>query len=279
VQRHEGKVVFITGAAGGIGRATAIEFATHGADVVACDIGGESKSADGPDLVGTAEAVRGLGRRCLEQTVDVRDQATLDDAAAAAIETFGAIDVVVANAGILHFAPFWKTDEQTWQNVIDINLGGVWRTAKAIAPHLIERRTGSIIATGSVQSQVARKNLSAYTASKHGVLGLVRTMALELGPHNIRVNAVMPGAVHTPMVVDDEVAGDFDANSPNVDPRDAGFRSMALLRNRSILPPRSVAQAISWLASDDADQITGVGLPVDAGSMVMPGFNLSPIVD
>jgi SDR family mycofactocin-dependent oxidoreductase len=280
---HAGRVVLITGAARGIGRATAEEFAAQGADVVACDIGvpvfgAQSATAQPSDLEETAELVRALGRRCLVRTVDVRVQATLDEAVADAIAEFGAIDVVVANAGIMHAKPFWETDEQSWSDVLDINLGGVWRTAKAAAPHLIQRRTGSIVATGSVQSHTARKNLAAYTASKHGVLGLVRSMALELGPHNVRVNAVLPGAIHTPMI-DNDAAGHVSGQASADDPRTTFFRHMSILRDRSVLPPAAVARAISWLASDGADQITGVGLPVDAGSLIMPGINPAPIID
>jgi SDR family mycofactocin-dependent oxidoreductase len=279
MKRHQNRVVLITGAARGIGRATAVRFATEGADVVACDIGvpvgdAQSSTATGEDLELTAKAVEETGTRCLRQRVDVRAQASVDAAVARAINRFGHIDVVVANAGIMASAPFWETDESTWNAVLDVNLSGVWRTAKAVAPHMIERRTGVILATASVQSRTARKGLAAYTASKHGLIGMLKAMALELGEHNIRVNAVLPGAIDTPMI-DNDSAGRLVEDSPRI----AFFRKMSALRNRSVLPAESIAAAMSWLASDDAAHITGVELPVDAGSLILPGLNHAPVVD
>jgi SDR family mycofactocin-dependent oxidoreductase len=279
VTRHQGRVVLVTGAARGIGRATAVRFASEGADVVACDIGtpvggAQSATAGGEDLALTAKAVQETGTRCLAITVDVRDQASVDAAVAQGLDRFGRVDVVVANAGIMASAPFWETDEATWGAVLDVNLSGVWRTAKAVAPHMIERRSGVVLATASVQARTARKGLAAYTASKHGLVGMLKAMALELGDHNVRVNAVLPGAIGTPMI-DNESAGLLGEDGPRV----AFFRKMSALRNRSVLPADAVAAAMSWLASDDAAHITGVELPVDAGSLVLPGLNHAPVVD
>ncbi|MGJ6968515.1 mycofactocin-coupled SDR family oxidoreductase [Streptosporangium sp. G11] len=277
--RHLDKTVLVTGAARGIGRAVAETFAAEGADVVACDVGtpirgAQSTTAWRDDLDRTARAVRALGRRCLVVPIDVRSQASLDEAVARGLEEFGRLDVAVANAGIMQSAQFWEIAEETWQAVLDVNLGGVWRTAKAVAPHMIERRSGVILATASVQARSARKGLAAYTASKHGLLGLMKSLALELGDHDVRVNTVLPGAVHTPMIDNDET-GRLGEDSP----RTAFFRKMAALRNRSALPPSAVAAAMSWLASNEAGHVTGAELQVDAGSLVLPGLNHAPVID
>jgi NAD(P)-dependent dehydrogenase (short-subunit alcohol dehydrogenase family) len=226
----------------------------------------------------TLRIVRELGADCRVESIDVRDQASLDAAVAVTVGTFGHLDIVIANAGIMHSQPFWEIDEQSWQAVLDVNLSGVWRTAKAAAPQMIEQGGGVIIATGSVQSRTARRHLSAYTASKHGLSGLLKTMALELGPFNVRVNSVLPGAIHTPMI-DNDSAGAVSAAAGATDARTLYFRRMAALRNRSVLPAASVAYAVSWLASDEAAHVTGVELPVDAGSLVLPGLNYSPVID
>jgi SDR family mycofactocin-dependent oxidoreductase len=282
--RHDGKVVFITGAARGIGRAAAELFASEGADIVACDVsdpvpGAQTATAQSSDLQHTESLVVAAGRTCLAVTADVRSQASLDEAVAEALRTFGRIDVVIANAGIMHSSPFWLTDEATWQAVLDINLSGVWRTAKAVTPHLIEQRSGVILATASVQARAARHGLGAYTASKHGLLGLIKSMALELGEHNVRVNAILPGAIETPMI-DNEDAGSLAGVQGAPDsPRTAFFRKMSVLRNRSVLPPSAIASAMSWLSSEEAMHITGIELPVDAGSLILPGLNHAPVRD
>jgi SDR family mycofactocin-dependent oxidoreductase len=278
VRRHDGRAVLVTGAARGIGRATAVRFAAEGADVVVADVaapvdGAQSDTAGAEDLVRTGAAVREAGGRCLTTRVDVRDQASVDAAVALALDGFGRIDVVVANAGIMHSAPFWETDEATWVAVLDVNLSGVWRTARAVAPHMIERGSGVVLATASVQARTARKGLAAYTASKHGLVGLLKAMALELGDHGIRVNAVLPGAVETPMI-DNEAAGRLAEDGPRL----SFFRKMSALRDTAVLPADAVAAAMSWLASDEAAHVTGVELPVDAGSLVLPGVNHAPVV-
>jgi SDR family mycofactocin-dependent oxidoreductase len=282
--RHEGKVVLITGAARGIGRATAELFAVQGASVVACDIAenvpqAQAATATVSDLEETGRFVRGHGAACLTRIVDVRDQVSVDSAVAAALAEFGRIDVAIANAGIMHSEPFWEVDEQTWQAVLDINLAGVWRMAKAVTPHMIERLSGVILATASVQARTARRRLGAYTASKHGVAGLMKSIALELGEYNIRANTVLPGAIHTPMI-DNDSAGELNPNAEEGENRRTSyFRRMSVLRKRSVLAPSAIANAFSWLASDEAEQVTGVELAVDAGSLVLPGYNGSPVRD
>jgi SDR family mycofactocin-dependent oxidoreductase len=281
--RHEGKVVLITGAARGIGRATAELFAAQGASVVACDIAGKVPAAQTAtstqdDLEETADVVRRHGGRCLTRVVDVREQQSLDDAVRDAIAEFGGLDVAIANAGIMHSEPFWEVSEETWRAVVDINLGGVWRTAKAVAPHMIDRGAGVILATASVQARTPRRGLAAYTGAKHGVAGLMKSIALELGHYNIRANTVLPGAIHTPMIDNDDT-GALNPEADDENRRTAFFRRMSALRARSVLSPLAIANAFSWLASDEAGDVTGVELPVDAGSLILPGYNGSPVRD
>jgi SDR family mycofactocin-dependent oxidoreductase len=282
--RHQGRVVLITGAARGIGRATAELFAAQGASVVACDIAenvaeAQASTATASELEDTGRAVRSHGAPCLTRVVDVRDQASVDSAVSAALSEFGRIDVAIANAGIMHSEPFWEVDEQTWQAVLDINVSGVWRTAKAVAPAMIEQLSGVILATASVQARTARRGLGAYTASKHGVAGLMKSIALELGEYNIRANTVLPGAIHTPMI-DNDSAGALNPNAEDGENRRTSFfRRMSVLRERSVLSPSVIANAFSWLASDEAEQVTGIELPVDAGSLVLPGYNGAPVRD
>jgi len=276
--------VLITGAARGIGRATAELFAAQGATVVACDIAenvaqAQASTATASDLDDTGRAVRSHGVPCLTRVVDVRDQASVDSAVSAALSEFGRVDVAIANAGIMHSEPFWEVEEQTWQAVLDINVSGVWRTAKAVAPAMIEQLSGVILATASVQARTARRGLGAYTASKHGVAGLMKSIALELGEYNVRANTVLPGAIHTPMI-DNDSAGALNPNAEDGENRrTAYFRRMSVLRKRSVLSPFAIANAFSWLASDEAEQVTGIELPVDAGSLVLPGYNGAPVRD
>jgi NAD(P)-dependent dehydrogenase (short-subunit alcohol dehydrogenase family) len=154
-------------------------------------------------------------------------------------------------------------------------VSGVWRTAKAVAPQMMEQLSGVILATASVQARTPRRDLAAYTASKHAVSGLMKSVALELGPYNIRANTVLPGAIHTPMI-DNDSAGSLTAPDGGESRRTAFFRRMSVLRERGALPATAIANAFSWLASDDASEITGIELPVDAGSLILPGYNGAP---
>jgi NAD(P)-dependent dehydrogenase (short-subunit alcohol dehydrogenase family) len=282
LSRHQGRVVFITGAARGIGRATAELFAAQGASVVVCDIAdsvsaAQARTANATDLDDTRRAVRAAGAACLAQIVDVRDQSSIDAAVQATVAEFGRIDVAIANAGIMLSKPFWEVEEHEWQAVLDINVSGVWRTAKAVAPQMIQQLSGVILATASVQARTPRRGLGAYTASKHGLAGLMKSIALELGEYGVRANTVLPGAIHTPMI-DNDAAGALNSEPDEEESRrTAFFRRMSALRARSVLPASSVANAFSWLASDEAAEVTGIELPVDAGSLILPGYNGAPV--
>ncbi|HEX4396258.1 MAG TPA: mycofactocin-coupled SDR family oxidoreductase, partial [Trebonia sp.] len=207
--RVEGKVAFITGAARGQGRSHALRLAQEGADIIAVDTchGFDTVPYDGAteaDLAETVKQVEELDRRILAQQADVRDLSALQRVAEEGLSQFGQIDIVCANAGIASFAPALEMTEQMWQDVIDINLTGIWKTVKATAPSMVERgQGGSIILTSSVAGLSAFPSLAHYTAAKHGVTGLMRTLAVELAPHRIRVNSVHPTTVDTPMVANE----------------------------------------------------------------------------
>lgn len=278
----EGKVAVVTGAARGQGRAHAKRLAQDGADVLALDIttdlettGFSSPSSD--ELQETVALVRRAGRRGLAIEADVRSQEQLDAAVALAVAELGRVDILIANAGIWTWAPFWELTDRQWSETIDINLSGVWKSAKAIAPRLIEQRSGSIVMTASVAGLEAAGHSAHYGAAKHGVIGLMRSVAQELAPYGIRCNAVCPGAVDTTMT---NWQGAYDLFAG----REGGTREDFLatgptyhaLAGAGVIPPDAIADAVSWLVSDQAAFVTGVALPVDAGHLLLPGHNDRP---
>ncbi|MFG1783183.1 mycofactocin-coupled SDR family oxidoreductase [Rhodococcus oryzae] len=271
--RVAGKVALVTGAARGIGRAQALRFAQEGADVIAVDLCGPIDTVVTPpssaaDLAETEALVRETGGRIETFEVDVRDRAALSSAVDAGVAAFGGLDIVCATAGIASSAPALDLDEQTWNTMLDVNLTGVWQTCAVAAPHLIERGGGSMILTSSIAGLRGLVGVAHYTAAKHGVVGLMRSMAKELAPHQVRVNTVHPTNVDTPMIQNDAVRAKF---RPDLDrpPTREEFAESAATMNMLAIPwiePVDVANAALFLASDEARYITSVSLPVDAGS-------------
>jgi (+)-trans-carveol dehydrogenase len=271
-----GKVALITGAARGQGRSHAVRLAEDGADIVAIDLVAPIATAYYPpavpaDLQLTAKLAEGAaaGVRVLTAEADVRDQAALDAVVARTLAAFGRIDIVVANAGTASHAPTWELSDDQWQNVVDVNLTGVWRTVRACLPSMIERgQGGAVVLTSSLAGLHGYSNIASYVAAKHGVNGLMRTLANELGPHNIRVNSVCPGLVNTDMMMNDETYAMFrpDVTSPTLEDAREVFRTMQLLP-LDWLEPRDVSNAIAFLVSDEARAVTGVALPVDGGQL------------
>jgi len=266
----EGKVAFITGAARGQGRSHAIRLAEEGADIIAVDICAQIASVAYPmatpeDLAETVKAVEALDRRIVARQADVRDEAGLRAAFEAGVAELGPVDIVLANAGI---APMTLAEElhRAWQDVIDVNLTGVFNTVEIAIPSMIQRGAGGAIVLTSSTAGItgiggpSRGGLG-YTASKHGVVGLMRSYANSLAPHRIRVNTVHPTGVNTPMIVNDIMRAWLDADSQVGD-------AMANALPVGMIEPVDVSNAIVWLVSDDARYITGVALPVDAGFTV-----------
>jgi (+)-trans-carveol dehydrogenase len=273
--RVEGKVAFITGAARGQGRAHAVRLAQEGADIIAVDICKKIDTVDliaaatPEDLAETADLVKGHNRRIYTAEVDVRNYDALKAAVDTGVEQLGRLDIIVANAGIGNGGQTLdKTSETDWTAMIDINLGGVWKTVKAGVPHILAGGNGgSIILTSSVGGLKAYPHTGHYVAAKHGVVGLMRTFAVELGAQNIRVNSVHPTNVNTPLFMNDGTMKLFRPDLENPGPDDMKVVGQ-LMHTLPIgwVEPEDIANAVLFLASDEARYITGVTLPVDGGS-------------
>ena len=270
--RVEGKVALVTGAARGQGRSHAIRLAEEGADVVAIDICHQMSSipyemSRSEDLQETEELVSKFGNGVLVREVDVRDQQALDGLVADALQRFGHIDVVASNAAVISYQPVWELTEEVWQDVINVNLSGAWRTIKAVAPSMIEQGTGgSIILTSSVAGMKGMKHNAHYCASKHGLTGLMRSACLELADHGIRVNTINPGGVLTGMIDNEMTYRLFRPDLPNPTLADvAAISSEMHAMGVPWLEPVDISNAVLFLASDEARYITGAVFPVDAG--------------
>lgn len=272
VGKLDGKVALITGGARGQGRSHAVRLAEEGADIVAIDICAQIAShqvamATREDLDETVRAVEALDRRIIAQIADVRDQGALDKVVDRTLTDFGRIDIVCANAGISGVGKTWELGEVEWQDMIDVNLTGVWHTLKAVVPSMIEASNGgSIVITSSFCGTRGLENLAHYTATKHGVIGLMRTLANEVGRYNIRVNCVLPGNIATPLTLNDSLFGWFvpgkeKPTRADVEPILHGMTSL----NVGFLEPRDISNAVFWLSSDEARYVTGVCLSVDGG--------------
>ena len=257
--------------------------ARHGADVVILDAPGQLSAvpyglATQEDLQETVALVEKEGRRATTVVGDVRSQADLDRAVALALQEFGKIDILIANAGIWYTRDFWQLSEEEWDQTLGVNLAGAWRSAKAVAPHMIERQSGSIVLVASINGLESGPTYAHYAASKHGILGLMKSIAVELAPDGIRCNALCPGPTKTPMT-DHQAAWDLFAGHPGgteADMLEAGYNFLAL-KGVNWLTPQAQADAALFLNSDLASSITGVALPVDAGHLVLPGHNPAPV--
>ena len=272
--RVAGKVAFVTGAARGQGRGHAVRLAQEGADIIAVDICQPFADSPAPpatpeDLTETADLVKALNRRIVTAEVDVRDYDTLKVAVDSGVEQLGGLDIIVANAGIgTGGVRLDRMDEALWQEMIDVNLSGVWKSVKAGVPHLVSGgRGGSIILTSSVAGLKAYPHTGHYVAAKHGVVGLMRSFAVELGAQSIRVNSVHPTHVNTPLLINETTFRLFRPDLENPGPDDLApvcqtFHTLPI----PWVTPEDISNAVLFLASDEARYITGVALPIDAGS-------------
>jgi SDR family mycofactocin-dependent oxidoreductase len=258
------RVALVTGAARGIGAAVARRLGSSGCAIVAFD-----RCQDDPALpypLATRAELDRVVAECGDQAIavegDVRDQDSLDGAVARATREFGGLDVAVACAGVIAGGdPAWESIDDVWNVNIDVNLTGVWRTARAAVPAMLDRaepRTGRFVAIASAAGAGGHPAIAAYTAAKHGVVGFVRSLAVELGPHGITANAVSPGSTSTEIleasreVYDLHSAGEFAVHHPI----------------GRLLLPDEIASAVSWLCHEDQSGVTGIALAVDGGMTI-----------
>lgn len=276
-KRLEGKVAIVTGAARGIGRATAVAFAREGAAVVGIDIAGpvsktlEVKPATPDELAETGRLVEAAGGKWAACQLDQRDITALREAAAWTAETFGKIDILFANAGIQAFKPILEMEDADWHDQIDVNLNGSCNAIRAVAPYLVKNGGGRIIVTSSTQGQHGTKYGAAYSASKWGIIGLMKSAALEFGQYGITVNAVIPGLIDTPLTRHRQryaQAVDDLTNSEPLEKLEAEAKQKLTAKSPLGVPwlsPESIAPAVVFLASDEAYMVSGAAYDVTGG--------------
>jgi (+)-trans-carveol dehydrogenase len=273
--RVEGKVTFVTGAAHGQGRSHAVRLAQEGADIIAIDVckpivqNTTIPAATPEDLAETADLVKGHNRRIFTAEVDVRDYDAMKAAVDTGVEQLGRLDIIVANAGIGNGGDTLdQCSEHDWQEMIDINLSGVWKSVKAGVPHLIAGGNGgSIILTSSVGGLKAYPHCGNYVAAKHGVVGIMRSFAVELGQHMIRVNSVHPTHVSTGMIMNEGTWKMFRPDLENPGPDDmAPICQMFHTLPIPWVDPIDISNAVLFFACDESRYVTGVTMPIDAGS-------------
>ncbi|MBS1847064.1 MAG: mycofactocin-coupled SDR family oxidoreductase [Actinobacteria bacterium] len=268
----DGKVALITGGARGQGRSHALALAERGADVAICDIAADIASVPYPmattdDLVTTARAVEEAGGRCHTAIVDVRNAGAVDSFVADVESSLGSVDIAIANAGISAITPISTITPEEWSTVIDINLTGTLNVIRAVAPGMTERRSGRIITVSSMMGRSANPAICAYSASKWGVIGLTKSIALELAAFGVTVNAVAPGNIRTPMIENDwfihMMRPDLDA--PVFD--DLAM-PLASLHPMGVpwLEPEEITGAVLYLCSEAARHVTGTVIDVNAGA-------------
>jgi SDR family mycofactocin-dependent oxidoreductase len=258
-----GPVAVITGAARGIGAATARLLAATGWRLVLVDVAADNPSLPyslaSPDDLAATVADCGGPDRAVGVIADIRNQAALDGAVRTATETFGHLDAAVAVAGGVAGGPFaWETDDDLWSTMMSVNLEGTWRLARAAVPALLARpapRQGRFVAVASTGGMAGLPRLAAYCAAKHGVIGLIRALAAELGPDGITANAVAPGSTTTAMLDASAAVYGLDGT--------AEFAQYHLLER--LLAPEEPAALLAWLCGPASSGITGAVLPVDAG--------------
>src|SRR5271168_4564058 len=275
--RLRGKAAVVTGAARGIGRATAVAFAREGADVMGIDIAGpvsstlEVEPATPEELAETGRLVEAVGARWRQARLDQRDLRALRAAAREARAAFGRLDILFANAGIQAFKPILDWEDSDWQDTIDVNLTGTCNAIRAVAPHLVENGGGRIIVTSSTQGRHGTKFGAAYSASKWGIIGLMKSAALELGEHKITVNAVIPGLIDTPLTRHRqryEQAVDDMESKESTAVLEVEAKKRLIAKTPLGVPwiePEAVAPVVVFLASDEASMVSGATYDVTGG--------------
>ncbi|GAC1425989.1 MAG: mycofactocin-coupled SDR family oxidoreductase [Ktedonobacteraceae bacterium] len=271
--RFQDRTVFITGAAHGMGRSHALAFAREGARLVLCDACRQYETIPYPlatpeELAALASDIEALGCRVIAEQVDVTNLSAMQALADRARTELGPIDIVVANAGVYSFASSWELTEAQWDETVNVCLKGVWIACKVAIPHMLDRQSGKIVCISSTAGQKGMANLAHYVAAKHGVLGLVKTLAIELAQYDINVNAICPTSVNTAMCNNQALYDIFAGGSgPNATHEYMLqlMNQLNLFPNRDLLPPEAISNVVLWLASEEARHMTGCALPVDAG--------------
>lgn len=255
----EGKHAFITGCAAGIGRAISERLANEGATMLLAD-------KDEARLQDTLSAIRDISPDSRTFTVDVTKQDSVDAAVSAAIDQAGTIDILVNNAGVSSMNRFTDLSEEEWDLNFDVNIKGVWRVTKAVAPHMVSRRQGRIVATASMAAKLGAPLLAHYSASKFAVVGFIQAIAKELAEYGITANAVCPGFVKTEMQ-DREIV--WEANLRGIDDPDAVRREyIDMTPLGRLCTPEDVSNVVAFLCSDDSGFMTGQSLNVTGGICV-----------
>lgn len=271
VGRVSKKVALVTGPAVGIGRAVALMLAREGADIIAYDLCKDIatvpyKLGTPEDLAEVERMIRRMGRRCLAIRGDTRDMTQMRRAVERGIREFGKIDILVANAGILSRNNLAKMSDQELRDIIDVNLIGYFNSMRAVIPHMIERRQGRIVALSSTAGRFGIQNAAHYGASKWGIIGLVKSAALELGEFNVTVNAICPTRVNTRQIMNETVIRATVPDKPNPTVKD--FANAALEQTvikKPWLEPEEVAEQVLYFASNAARYITGEVVDVALG--------------
>jgi NAD(P)-dependent dehydrogenase (short-subunit alcohol dehydrogenase family) len=278
----EGKAALITGGARGFGRAIAHALARDGADVAIADIAGNLDSdritglSTGEDLERTREEIEAIGRRCVAIKANVVVAEDCERMAATAIGELGKIDILCANAGVFSFGLSWELTEDDWDSVLGVNLKGVWQTTKYVVPHMIERRYGKIVVTSSRDGLRAEPNYAHYCASKFGAIGFVKSLAIEVGPYGINVNAVCPTQMADKSLPPRRGWSPYwsmvtGTPSPTYEEYDAASGRENLFEEGGQPDFSVVAEGVRWLVSDEAAIVTGHALPLDAGWIAKRG--------
>lgn len=267
----DGKVALITGGARGQGRSHAITFAREGADIVVCDLATQIETvpytmSNPDDLSETVKLVEEQDRRCVAMQADVRDTAQVKSVVDWAIAEFGQVDILIANAGIVAPVPLVDISDQAWSDMVETDLTGVFKSIRAVAPHMIERRSGRIIATSSMVGKTGVPGLAHYVAAKWGVIGLVKSAALEFGQYGITVNAVCPTNVDTPMIQNPAMYSLFapDIQNPTRDDVVPGFTSLNALPIPWV-QVQDISEGMLYLAAESGRYVTGETLTIAAG--------------
>ena len=268
----EGKVAVITGGARGQGRSHAVTLAKLGANIALCDLCDDVATTGYPgasraDMAETIALIEGEGQKCFASVADVRDLDQMISFVDETVETFGSADIMIANAGIVSQGFIAEVTAEQWNDVIDINLTGVFNAIRAVTPHMVESGWGRIIGISSMIGRTANGGIPAYTASKWGVIGLCKSVALALANTDITVNAIAPGNVATPMIHNDEV---YKVMRPDLaHPTMEDVASVFMSGHEQKLPwmePQEISDVVAFIVSDAGRHFTGTVFDISAGA-------------